>query len=45
MIDEDFAIPLLQTIFVDPETGRQYRADFAWRLPDGRIAVGGLSRT
>lgn len=45
MIDEGFAIPLLQTIFVDPETGRRYRADFAWRLPDGRIAVGGLSRT
>lgn len=40
MIDEGFAIPLLQTIFVDPETGRRYRADFAWRLPDGRIAVG-----
>ncbi|MBW3093350.1 hypothetical protein KIH79_10545 [Bifidobacterium sp. 82T10] len=40
MIEHHLMIPELQVAFIDPETGRSYRADFAWRLPGGRIVVG-----
>lgn len=40
MIEEGFAAPELQQVFADPENpSHQYRVDFMWRLPDGRIVV------
>lgn len=40
LIELGFEEPQLQVSFVDPQTGRTYRADFTWYLPDGRIIVG-----
>ena len=40
MIDSALQVPRLQVGFIDPKTGRSYRADFVWDLPDGRIIVG-----
>ncbi|MBT1173266.1 hypothetical protein JS528_07865 [Bifidobacterium sp. MA2] len=45
MIEQGFMVPEVQVTFVDPSTGRTYRADFVWRLPDGRIIVGELDGT
>ncbi|NMM93965.1 hypothetical protein G1C95_1152 [Bifidobacterium sp. DSM 109957] len=33
-------MPRLQQGFTDPQTGRQYWADFVWRLDNGRVVVG-----
>lgn len=45
IIEGDFAKPLLQMTFVDPDSGRRYRADFVWVLPDGMIIVGEFDGT
>ncbi|WP_157775075.1 hypothetical protein [Bifidobacterium choerinum] len=34
-----FAMPQMQVVFVDPQTGRTYRVDFLWLTNDGRIIV------
>lgn len=40
IIEEGFVLPQLQRPFVDPANGRdEYRADFTWCLPGGRIVV------
>ncbi|MBT1169864.1 hypothetical protein JS536_01625 [Bifidobacterium sp. SO4] len=40
MIDQDFAVPLLQREFENPyNRSMPYRADFCWKLADGRIIV------
>ena len=40
IIDAGYMVPLLQVVFTDPKTGRTFRADFVWHLPDGRVVVG-----
>ena len=42
IVDARFMLPQVQVEIVDPTTGRTYRVDFLWRLPDGRIVVGEL---
>ena len=42
IVELGYLAPMAQVAFVDPETGRRYRADFVWRLPDGRTIVGEL---
>lgn len=37
--------PAIQQEFVDPQTGKVYRVDFAWHLADGRIVVGEFDGT
>ncbi|MBW3093310.1 hypothetical protein KIH79_10345 [Bifidobacterium sp. 82T10] len=39
IVDSGLMVPEIQVPFVDPQTGRSYRVDFAWRLADGRIVV------
>ncbi|OZG63420.1 CTP synthase (UTP-ammonia lyase) [Bifidobacterium lemurum] len=40
IIEEGFAIPELQHVFVDPDNPiNQYRVDYVWHCPDGRIVV------
>lgn len=40
IIEQGFAIPQLQRVFVDPANPRnEYRADFTWRFADGRMVV------
>ncbi|WP_033492380.1 hypothetical protein [Bifidobacterium biavatii] len=39
IVDSGFMVPEIQVTFVDPQTGKSYRVDFAWRLADGRIIV------
>ena len=40
VIDEGFAVPELQHVFLDPDNPSQrYRADFIWHTPDGRVIV------
>ncbi len=34
-----FAVPQMQVVFVDPQTGRTYRVDFLWLCTDGAIIV------
>lgn len=45
MIENGFAVPQLQVSFADSLTGKQFRVDFLWRTPDGRIIVGELDGT
>lgn len=45
IIEGGFDRPLLQMTFVDPDSGRQYRADFVWVLPDGSIIAGEFDGT
>ena len=40
IIELGFMVPYLQVEFVDRATGKQYRVDFLWRLPDGTVIVG-----
>ncbi|WP_205832733.1 hypothetical protein [Bifidobacterium oedipodis] len=40
MLEEGIPMPRLQQGFTDPQTGRQYWADFVWRLDNGRVVVG-----
>jgi len=42
MIDLGFAVPELQTEFVDPVSGTSYRVDFLWTRPDGKRVIGEL---
>ncbi|WP_241222793.1 hypothetical protein [Bifidobacterium samirii] len=42
VVDARLMLPQVQVEIVDPTTGRMYRVDFLWRLPDGRIIVGEL---
>lgn len=39
-IEQRFMVPELQVEFTDPATHKKYRADFVWRLPDGKVIVG-----
>ncbi|WP_125968072.1 hypothetical protein [Bifidobacterium samirii] len=40
IIDEGFAVPQSQVVFVDPNAPwNRYRADFVWHTPDGRVIV------
>ncbi|MEE1296665.1 MAG: hypothetical protein UHD09_07505, partial [Bifidobacterium sp.] len=39
IIDMGYAEPQLQVTFHDAQTGRTYRVDFLWVLPDGTIVV------
>ena len=41
-LEEGFRRPNTQVRFTDPETGRRYRVDYAWRLDDGRVIVAEL---
>lgn len=45
IIEGGYDRPLLQMPFVDPESGRCYRADFVWVLPDGSIVIGEFDGT
>lgn len=40
IIEEGFSVPEIQVTFVDAQTEKKYRADFVWRLDDGRVIVG-----
>ncbi len=42
MIEQGFAIPNLQVEIFDQTTGRTYRVDFLWLLPDGTYVAGEL---
>lgn len=37
--EEEFVMPRIQVPVKDPQTGADYRADFVWKLDDGRIIV------
>lgn len=39
ILEDRFVMPQLQCEFVDPVTGKRYRADFIWRLPNGDIVA------
>ena len=40
IIDEGFAVPQSQVVFIDPDAPwNRYRADFTWHTPDGRVIV------
>ncbi|MBT1163707.1 CTP synthase [Bifidobacterium felsineum] len=40
LIEAGFAVPQLQRVFTDPDNPRkQYRADFCWQMPDGRLII------
>ncbi|RSX54056.1 CTP synthase [Bifidobacterium goeldii] len=40
ILEEGFAIPELQHVFLDPDAPwTKYRADFVWHTPDGRVIV------
>ncbi|WP_240541707.1 CTP synthase [Bifidobacterium callimiconis] len=40
IIEEGFAVPELQHVFIDPDDPRaRYRADFVWHTSDGRVIV------
>ncbi|KAA8821370.1 hypothetical protein [Bifidobacterium vespertilionis] len=39
LIQWGYAVPLMQQWITDPVTGRRWRVDFLWILPDGRMIV------
>lgn len=45
IIEQRFMTPNIQTQYTDPLTGKTYRCDFMWRVPDGNIIVGELDGT
>ena len=45
IVEARLMAPQVQVGIVDPATGRTYRVDFLWRLPDGRIVVGEFDGT
>nr|WP_240541016.1 hypothetical protein [Bifidobacterium colobi] len=40
IIDGGLMVPEMQQEIIDPQTGTQYRVDYLWRLPSGRLVVG-----
>lgn len=45
MIENGFAQPQLQTEIIDSVTGNKYRADYLWRLHNGRTVIGEFDGT
>lgn len=39
IVDSGLMVPQIQIVFVDPLTGKSYRADFVWRLDSGEVIV------
>ncbi|KFI94118.1 CTP synthase [Bifidobacterium saguini DSM 23967] len=40
IIEAGFAVPQLQRVFADPDAPwKQYRVDFCWHTPDGRLII------